>query len=191
MNKNKKRDLNIIGAKIGTYTVISFSHIENNRHACFFIKCDLCGDIRCVRGNDLRRILKGKRQEPVCLNCKKIERTKILQEKNTLKEKTPLKIYTKKNYPRLYYTWQNMKARCTRPTHKKYRDYGAREIYVCKQWLNNFEAFCIWSLEHGYKLNQGLSIDRINNDDGYCPENCRWTTVQVQNNNRRNSPAYN
>ena len=83
----------------------------------------------------------------------------------------------------LYYTWQGMKARCLRKSHSKYKDYGARGITVCNEWLNDFRAFCEWSLANGYR--HGLSIDRIDNDSGYRPDNCRWTTCSVQNSNRR------
>ena len=85
----------------------------------------------------------------------------------------------------LYYTWCGMKARCYRRTHPKFKHYGARGIYVCDEWRENFEAFCIWSLTHGYR--QGLTIDRRDNDREYSPDNCRWTTYVVQNNNRRPS----
>ena len=74
-----------------------------------------------------------------------------------------------------------MKVRCYNPRDKHYERYGGRGITVCDEWLNNFPAFYKWSIQNGYR--QGLTIDRIDNDGNYCPENCRWTTYSVQNSN--------
>ena len=69
----------------------------------------------------------------------------------------------------LYRRWQAMKKRCTRyPTCKK------REITVCEEWNSNFMAFKLWAETNGAQ--QNLELDRIDNDLGYCPENCRWVT---------------
>ena len=82
----------------------------------------------------------------------------------------------------LYNSWRNMKARCLNPKSPKYYRYGGRGIKICKEWLN-IENFAAWSLSHGWK--QGFSIDRINNDGDYCPENCKW--VSVSKNSRKKS----
>lgn len=82
---------------------------------------------------------------------------------------------------RLYNTWQHMISRCTNTKHKQYKSYGGRGITVCDRWLDvsNF----IKDMDDTYEYN--LSIDRINNDSGYSPENCRWTTREIQTQNTR------
>lgn len=63
--------------------------------------------------------------------------------------------------------------------------YGGRGIVVCDDWKNNFKAFYDWAMANGY--NDGLSIDRIDNDKGYSSDNCRWVTMEIQSNNRRSN----
>ena len=84
---------------------------------------------------------------------------------------------------KLYNTWSKLKDRVLNPKHKAYQDYGGRGISVCGEWKDDFMSFYNWAMENGYS--DELSIDRIDNDGDYCPENCRWTTKTIQSRNQR------
>lgn len=75
-----------------------------------------------------------------------------------------------------------MKYRCTQPKYDKYQYYGKRGISVCPEWTDSFDVFQEWALSHGYE--EGLTLDRIDNDRNYEPDNCRWVTMKEQANNK-------
>ena len=86
---------------------------------------------------------------------------------------------------RLHHIWLNIRQRCRNKNHPRYEDYGGRGIDVCDEWYDSFVSFRDWSIANGY--NDALTIDRINNNDGYRPDNCRWATYSQQaRNTRRN-----
>lgn len=85
---------------------------------------------------------------------------------------------------RLYDVWTEMKKRCNRPSSKSFVNYGHRGIQVCDEW-QHFGPFFAWASENGYK--SGLVIDRKDNNGPYSPDNCHWTTMSVNCNNKRNN----
>ena len=86
---------------------------------------------------------------------------------------------------KLYKVWYDIKSRTLNPKHKDYPNYGGRGITICEEWKNDFMSFYNWAMENGYEENKGLSIDRIDNDGNYCPENCRWVDRTIQSRNQR------
>lgn len=85
-----------------------------------------------------------------------------------------------------YHGWWSMMQRCYNPEHHNYSRYGGRGIDVCKDW-HDPAVFCSWATSVNGEARNGLSLDRIDNDKGYSPENCRWATAAEQSDNRRNT----
>lgn len=84
---------------------------------------------------------------------------------------------------RLYEIWRGMKKRCEVKTSKDYIDYGGRGIKICDDWSRSFTAFMDWAWDNGYSVDR--SLDRIDVEKGYCPENCRWASAVEQITNTR------
>ena len=85
---------------------------------------------------------------------------------------------------KIYNIWANMLHRCNNPNNKRYKDYGGRNIKVCKRWQGKY-GFENFYEDIGKYKTKGMTLDRKDNNDGYYPENCRWVTRQTQSRNMR------
>lgn len=86
-------------------------------------------------------------------------------------------------HSQLYTVWCHIKARCYNTHDKSYKYYGGRDIKMCDEWYNNYVTFKDWAVNNGYS--KGLTIDRIDVNGNYEPNNCRWVTMKQQSRNTR------
>lgn len=154
-----------IGKVYHYLTIKSFSH-KKGTHKYYNCKC-ICGTSKVVRINDLRS---GNTKSCGCYKSKTT--SKRISTHGMSKTK-------------LYKKWKDMRRRCNNPNRKCYKNYGGRGIKVCKEWEEDFMNFYNWAMENGY--DEDLTIDRVDNDGNYEPNNCRWITRKEQNNNKQQS----
>ena len=153
----KHQDLT--GLRFGKLVVQEYYDYTSYRKHRWLCKCD-CGNTCIVQSAHLRS------GAIYSCGCEKIKKIRKANTKHGL-------VHT-----RLYTTFHSMKARCLNKNNKNYSRYGGRGIKICDEWLADFMNFYTWAINNGYK--EGLTIDRINNDGNYEPNNCRWVGADVQ-----------
>ena len=156
--------IDLTGQRFGRLTVVERTGTSKNGNALWACRCD-CGNVAVVRGASLKN---GITRSCGCLIA---ESTKDRNTTHGLRK------------TRLYHVWANMKDRCLNPNTPSYSYYGGRGITICDEWRDDFQAFYDWAMANGHR--DDLSIDRIDNDKGYNPDNCRWATHSEQMHNRR------
>lgn len=154
---------NLIGKKFGRWTIIDYAD-NIGKNPAWLCKCE-CGTIRKVLSCNL---LSGK---SISCGCVQREKAGKINKTHGLSK------------TRIYRIYKGMKSRCYNHNNPAYNYYGGRGIKMCDEWLNDFMNFYNWAMSNGY--NDTLSIDRINVNNGYSPNNCRWIDTLGQANNKR------
>jgi len=159
----RKQDL--IGKKFGKLTVIKEGE-NKGKNTTWICKCD-CGEEKTILAYNLTS---GKSKSCGCVRGEKLGNlVRTHGFSNT----------------RLYHIYKGIKQRCHNENNPAYMYYGGKGVSICNEWNCDYLKFKEWSLNNNY--DEFVSIDRINPDGNYCPENCRWVSMQKQQNNKLNS----
>lgn len=164
----------LTGQKFGRLVVEKYLYTNNRRKAVWKCKCD-CGKYVEIPSE---RLLQKFTKSCGCLHSE--------SSKQNVKKATEKKLkYHTEAEKIIYHTFSQMKRRCYKSKCKAYKNYGARGIKIYDKWLKEPKLFYEWSIDNGWE--KGLSIDRINVNRDYKPNNCRWVSNLVQQNNKRNN----
>ena len=163
--------IDLTGRKFGWLTVVRFDHMkrEGNHNRPYWMCLCRCGERKIVSSQALRS---GSTRSCGCYRKGANHQRLFLGGKER---------------SLLYSVLRMATVRCEDPECEFYHNYGARGIRVCDEWkgIDGFNRFYEWALNHGYK--RGLTLDRIDNNKGYGPDNCRFVTRKFQSNNKRNN----
>lgn len=164
----KKTDVSsYIGRRFGKLTVKEY--IDKTSHHRFKCVCD-CGNEKIIIINSLTRGL------TTSCGCVRSQKSKERLTTHGLSN------------TRLANIWDKMKERCHNPNHQAYNNYGGRGIYVCDEWRTDFMSFYNWAVANGYSSN--LTLERVNSNKGYNPDNCTWISKADQAKNTRRVKHY-
>ena len=169
----KRTRIDLTGQVYGRLKVIRIDEVLSTRKTFWICECE-CGNEKTVRSDSLKE---GNVKSCGCL--------KKEQDKKNLEANHSHRM----SKTRIYQEWQGIKSRCLYVNNGCYERYGGRGIKICEEWTKSFESFRDWSFKNGYS--EILTIDRINNDGNYEPNNCRWVDNKTQCNNRRSNVVIN
>lgn len=166
------RTQDLSGMTFGRLTAVKC--IGKNRNGKYVWECRCsCGKHHCVEAQKL------KSGHTKSCGCYHDEASRMKENKH---RKHGLVFSCDGKKTRLYRIWTGMKTRCLNPNSDHFDRYMGRGITICEEWRDNFKAFHDWAIMNGYR--DDLTIDRIDPNGNYCPENCRWETAKSQTRNR-------
>lgn len=154
----------LTGKRFGRLVVVEVDEEKSNRKTYWICKCD-CGNTKSIRADTLKFVR----------SCGCIKKEQDIKNLGITRNHNM-------TYHPLFSIWNGMMSRCNNQKNPAYKDYGGRGIKVCEEW-HKVENFCKWGEENGYK--KGLSIERIDVNKGYSPDNCKWIPISEQPLNTR------
>lgn len=166
---SKAREVDITGMKFGRWTALYRVEDVNSVNPMWVCRCE-CGTQKEI---DKSSLIDGRSKSCGCL------RQEIVKDLHTKHDGCN---------DRLYGVWKDMKSRCYNKNIRSYKDYGGRGIKICESWKNDYAEFKKWAYENGYDENAqkgDCTIDRIDVNGDYCPENCRFVDSKLQAQNKR------
>lgn len=171
MRKRKNDDPKFLGQRYGRLTVIGFTESTVREGSVAWV-------CRCDCGNNITV------NKPGNVKCGQTKSCGCLKDEQNIHNLAEKRRTHGMSETRLFRIWEKMRDRCNNPNVPAYKNYGGRGIKVCNEWDESFVAFYEWAIAAGY--NDELTIERVDNDKGYGPDNCCWITREEQQRNKRN-----